>query len=245
MGGYVKRYHSEPATESNQLKTTVRILLGIMLAAVATAQARKQGTAAQPKPKANAEQKGCTEARSAFVEKFSQLVSTFHDQVELAEVTPRIALAQRVAEIQKTAQELKSAAIPPCALASSFSAVAGDRIVAALEMEIAVFGASLESSAETMKEAVQKLQSSDNKIDATCQGLTKEKALNLRLEVWKSDANVAAKFEIKRFLLFMKSAYNEAGSRDKREAAAQGALYSVAAQSFWRTTADGTPRWHE
>lgn len=221
------------------MKKPLGILLGIMLATVATAQARKQGTAAQPKPNSHAEQRRCTDAKAAFIEKFSQLVSTFHDQVELAEVTPRIAMAQRVADLQKTAQELKNAAIPTCALASSYAAIAADRDFAASEMDVAAFGVLLDSFKETMTKAVQELQSSDDKIDATCQGLTEEKALNLRLQVWKSDANLAAKFEIKRFLVFMKSASSEAGSLEARQAAAEGAVYSVAAKSFWRTTADG------
>lgn len=221
------------------MKRPLGILLGIMLAAVATAQARKQGTAAQLKPKSNAEQKGCTDAKAAFIEKFSQLVSTFHEQVELAEVTPRIALAQRVADLQNTALDLKNAAIPPCGVASGNSAVMLGRETTAmmmdLEAELATPNDTTGFSAGTMKS----LQSSDGEIEAICKRLTKEKALNIRLRVWKSDANSAAKFEIKRFLVFMKAASSETGSFEARKAAASSAFYSVAAQSFWRTNSDG------
>ena len=218
------------------MKTALGILLGVMLAGVGVAQAGKDATA-NSRPKPSAKQRTCAESRSAFIGRFSRLVSTFRDQVELAEATPRIALSQRVADLQKTALELKSVAIPACVLASGHSDVATSRQAIALMIEFAALfwspGDTTGSSAETMKKAIQELQKHDDEIEATCRGLSKEKALNFRLQVWKSDANIAANFEIKRFLTFMKHASDETAE------SVEGALYSVAAREFWRTKADG------
>ncbi len=223
------------------MKIAVAFLLGTMVVSVGAAQARKQRTAAKPKP--DVEAVACTEAKAAFIERFSQLVSTFHDQVELAEVTPRIALTQRVADLQRASLDLKNIAIPPCAVASgTFAGVIG-RETTAMTMDlfatVTIPGDTTGPAAERMRKSVQEVQSSDDEIDALCKGLTKEKAQNIRLQVWKSDANSAAKFEIKRFLTFMKAASSEPDSFDARQAVAVSAVYGAAARLFWRTTATG------
>lgn len=117
------------------------------------------------------------------------------------------------------------------------------RELAASEMEmsalLAIPGGTTGPAPESMRKAFLELQSSDEEIEGICQGLTEEKAMDLRLKVWKSDANSAAKLEMRRFLTFMKGAAYESGSFPATQSALASELYSVAARHFWRTTANG------